>query len=130
MKKKISNEIPREISRETEEKIIFYDELLKLSIPFVIIIITLILFFEDIVKVDILFFPLIILEFCSIIPVIIFTFGMIYHMYKSKYWFWMALTLATVLIGIGPTIITICFYFIDMRKDFKIGKGIYKDIYE
>jgi len=61
-----------------------------------------------------LFFICIILEMSFII-------GMVYHSYKNKKYGWMILI---IILGI---IFPIIFYFSYLRKEFKEGRGIYKN---
>ena len=64
--------------------------------------------------------------FILLISSIVFTWGMIYHMFKGKDWVWLVLTIIFIFVlsGVGllVPIIPVIFYFFKMRKRFKDGE--------
>ena len=70
------------------------------------------------------------IEFISIFSLLIslgiITWGMIYHEFKNKNYIWLVFTLLTFLIGVGGFIVSIIFYIVKMRWEFKKGRGVYE----
>ena len=104
-----------------KNKIRFYDRNLIISgISLIIIILSLFLFEFKIISEDLFTWIIIIPILCFIIPLAIFSWGMIYNKYKNKRYFWLFIDLLLFLIfSVGIHISCIIFYFKFMRKEFK-----------
>ena len=132
MKKSRSKEnysVPRETLIECEKKIKFYDTALKFMIPSgIITLMGVIFFYNDIIGSGVNFMVFIPIAFIFAVSGIIFSYGMLYHMFKNKRWVWFVLELALIIFKLGPFFVALLFYFTEMRDSFKQGKGVYTDI--
>jgi len=121
--------------KETKEKVYiklglkklkFYDNCFKvLGVSFIAFVLGIMLFSYTS---NLILALLILLPFglAMFISLVIITWGMIYHEYKRKEYGWFLLTLVAFFF-IGGFIISIIFYFVKMRDEFKKGKGVYED---
>lgn len=112
----------------SDKKLHFYDNCLYAmcfsTILFVLIWLIMMLFVNESKQeeyIAIIFIPAIIffIGFASI------TWGMFYHMIKRKETGWIISFIICFFI-VGGAIISLAFYFVKMRKEFKEGKGIYE----
>ncbi len=109
-----------------KSKIKFYDNLLWVSIPGLILLL-LVIFIENNILEALYFASMIFTVIC----LAIFSWGMVYHKFKNKRYLWLFIDLILLILGIfgvifGVQISSMIFYFTFMRKRFKKGKGIYK----
>lgn len=110
--------------KKTRKKIKFYDNSLKvLGVSVILLLVG--IFVMDFLQKDYDLFWIITI-FPMFISLGIISWGMIYHMFKGKYWGWLTLTIISIFI-IGGFFIAIIFYFAKMREKFKKGEGVYED---
>jgi len=62
-----------------------------------------------------------------LVAIAVVTWGMIYHEYNRGDWGWFWATIIIVLIGGAGFFVSIPYYFIVMRKEFKKGNGKYDE---
>jgi len=111
--------------KESLKKLKFYDTWLwVLGISFTLYILGILLF--DYITND-LFMLWVIPTIGFAISSIIILWGMIYHQYQRSDWNWFIITIILILLAGLGLLVTIPYYFLVMRKEFKRGKGIYEE---
>jgi hypothetical protein len=106
--------------KKIKNKIKFYDRLLMIGAPGLILAIIFMILFEGLI-----FNIALIVAVISNILIWIFNFGMIYHTIKTKNYFWFMIEVIAFIFEV-TYIPTILFYFGIMRKKFKKSETVDK----